>query len=119
MLKGRKFNISSHMPTSEKWPQDFIRMFTSGVLLPSTYSISSVSDLSSFYLYLDFQMVFSEKPHLFTSAFFLTAAGVVASYFCSLFVNKSQLIPSSAAPSVLKHYNRMCFITMKLYRLSF
>lgn len=53
MLKGWKFDVSSHMQTSEKWPQYFIKMFISGALLQSTYHISLFSVLSSFWLYLD------------------------------------------------------------------
>lgn len=60
----------SHMLTSEKWPQNFIRMLTSEMHI----------FIFSFIFFVPRQLL-SEMPDLFTSAFFLTAGRVVATLF--------------------------------------
>lgn len=71
MLSGLTFDVSFHMLTSDNWPQNFIRMFTSGIV--------TVNLLHLFiFIFLSVpRQLLSENPHLFTSAFILTAARVV------------------------------------------
>lgn len=62
----------SHVLTSEKWPQNFIRMLTSEMHI---FIFSHI-----FFLSVPRQLL-SEMPDLFTSAFFLTVGTVVATLF--------------------------------------